>query len=69
MTTTTCPKCHDTGVRRWAFYTDGKVCDCGWQPGGELRTAADAEFWAEQEARTAARQARRQARTNERNYA
>lgn len=64
-----CTKCYGTGVRRHPFYTDGKPCDCGWQPGGALRAAAFAEAIAEAEARTAARLARRQDRINERNNA
>ena len=62
----TCTKCYGTGVRRHPFYTDGKPCDCGWQPGGPLRAAAFAEAVAEAEARTTARLARRQTRINER---
>ena len=45
-----CTKCYDTGVRRHPICADGKACDCGWQPGGALRAAAEREAIAEAEA-------------------
>lgn len=59
---TKCHRCHGTGWRRHAFYTDGRPCSCGWEPGGALRLAAEAAYAAELADRQTARAARRAAR-------